>query len=308
MILTVTPNPAVDLTWSVARVDPGESHRVATGHSRAGGKGLNVARVLHAQGHEVCAVATAGGATGQEFAAELRAAKLSHRLVSVAAATRRSIAIHDQHRDETTVFNEAGVNHSPTEWRALALAATEALVDCRCLVGSGSLPPGAPTSFLADLVTAARAAHIPSIVDTSGPALLEAARAGVTVLKPNRNELREATRHEDPVDGARALIALGAAAVLVSLGAEGMLAVHATDPTAVFRARLPHPLSGNATGAGDAAVAAIAAALADGEGDPLKLLRVATAWSAAAVLMPLAGEISPRHTELASQVIAEVVT
>ena len=63
-------------------------------------------------------------------------------------------------------------------------------------------------------------------------------------------------------------------------------------------ARLPEPLAGNPTGAGDAAVAAVATLLDAGEQDAAALLRRATAWSAAAVLMPLAGEISPRHPEL----------
>jgi len=307
MILTVTPNPAVDLTWSVPRIDQGGSHRVGTGRSRAGGKGLNVSRVLHAQGVPVHAVTTAGGPTGAELAADLRAIDLPHRLVPVAAATRRTIALYDEQRAETTIFNELGVDHSPEEWRALVRAATKALPDCRCLVGSGSLPPGAPPGFFADLVGAARAARIPSVVDTSGPALLEAAKARATVLKPNRDELRDATGETDPVAGARALIVLGAEWVVVSLGAEGMLAVCAGDPVTVLRARLPEPLAGNATGAGDAAVAAAAAALADGETDPERLLRVATAWSAAAVLMPLAGEISPTHAQLAGRVLVEAV-
>ena len=75
----------------------------------------------------------------------------------------------------------------------------------------------------------------------------------------------------------------------------------------MLHARLPEPLAGNATGAGDAAVAAAAAVLADGETDPERLLRRATAWSAAAVLMPLAGEISPTHPELAERVLVEAV-
>ena len=303
MILTVTPNPAIDLTWSVARIEAGGSHRVAAGTARAGGKGLNVARVLHAQGHLVHAVATAGGSTGGELAADLRASDLPHRLVGVVAPTRRSIALHDEHTDETTIFNELGVNHSPSEWRALQIAATRALPDCRCLVGSGSLPPGGPVTFLAELVGVARAAGIASVVDTSGPALLEAAKARASLLKPNRDELRDATGESDPVAGARALIALGAEWVVVSLGAEGMLAVCAGDPVTVLSARLPEPLRGNATGAGDAAVAAAAALLADGETDPERVLRAATAWSAAAVLMPLAGEISPRYPEFAERLI-----
>jgi fructose-1-phosphate kinase PfkB-like protein len=77
--------------------------------------------------------------------------------------------------------------------------------------------------------------------------------------------------------------------VLLSLGADGMLAVTASE---VLHARLDAPLAGNPTGAGDAGVAACAVLYADGIRDPETILRRATAWSAAAVLMPLAGEIS----------------
>ena len=89
MILTVTPNPALDLTWHVDRLVPG---RDPPGARRArpapGGKGMNVARVLHGQGHEVLALATVGGATGAEFASELEASGIRHRLLPGRAAPR----------------------------------------------------------------------------------------------------------------------------------------------------------------------------------------------------------------------------
>jgi hypothetical protein len=306
VILTVTPNPAIDMTWSVPRLVQGNSHRVVAGSTRAGGKGVNVARVLHGQGRAVRAITTVGGATGVEFSADLALAGLAHRSVPVAAPTRRSVALYDEARSETTIVNEAGACPSAAEWRSLTDAALELLPDCRCLVGSGSLPPGGPAGFLADLVRAARTAGIPTVIDTSGPALLAAAQAGATLLKPNAEELRDATGELDPVTGARTLLALGARSVLVSLGARGMLLVRAGDAV-VRSARLPTPLTGNATGAGDAAVAAVAAVLAyDDDGDPERLLRLATAWSAAAVLMPLAGDISPSHPDLAARVVVEV--
>ncbi len=115
------------------------------------------------------------------------------------------------------------------------------------------------------LIAVGKDAGVPVIVDTSGPALLRAADAGATVLKPNAAELVEATGVADPVEGARSLIARGTELVLLSLGAEGMLAVTAT---ALVHARLDEPLAGNPTGAGDAGVAACAVLYADGVRDP----------------------------------------
>ena len=144
---------------------------------------------------------------------------------------------------------------------------------------------------------------MPSIIDTSGAGLLAAASAGATVLKPNRQELAEATGLGDPLAGARHLLALGAGLVLLSLGEEGMVALAASDPERLHSARLPRVLRGNPTGAGDAAVAAAAVAYATGQHRIDQVLRAATAWSAAAVLMPLAGDISAEHTALAAELV-----
>lgn len=295
MIVTVTPNPALDLTWQVTHITHGATHRADTGAARAGGKGLNVARVAHAQGADVIAVTTAGGPTGAEFADELSASGIPHVLVPVAAATRRSIALVDEALGDTTIVNERGANPSADEWQALQDAAAAAVAGARVLVISGSLPPGAPADALARLIRMGRDAGAAVIADTSGPALLQAADAGASVLKPNEAELVEATGLDDPLAGARELLRRGAGLVLLSRGADGMLAVTA-DRT--LQAALPAVLAGNPTGAGDAAVAACAVLMDAGIHDPAEILRRATAWSAAAVLMPLAGEIHPSWTDL----------
>ena len=308
-IVTVTPNPAIDMTYTVHGITEGASHRVPTPLSRAGGKGLNVARVAHQVGHPVLAVAPTGGATGQTLAAELWTSGVPHALVAVAAETRRSIALVDTVAGETSIFNEEGQALLPDDWRSLSAAVVRAVQGgdghgpAAVLVGSGSLPPGAPEDFYPSLVRTAHDAGIPAIIDTSGPAIIAAARAGADVLKPNHHELAEATGEESLEAAALSLIALGARTVLVSAGAEGMLAFDHAAPGGYWSARLPAPLSGNPTGAGDAGVAAAAVALAEGITEPRELLKRATAWSAAAVLMPAAGEISPRYKELEQQLI-----
>ena len=304
MILTVTPNPAVDMTWEIDRIHPGGVHRAETGAARAGGKGLNVARVAHAEGAQVLAVTTAGGSTGSELRADLDTSGVPHVLLPVDGATRRSIAWVDRALGDTTIVNERGVSPSREEWARFVDLVREQAAAASVVVISGSFPPGSPDGLLEDLMHVAGGR--PVIVDTSGPLLLSAADAGAAVLKPNREELAEATGRTDPIDGARELLRRGAGLVMLSLGAEGMMAVSGDT---VLRARLPAPLAGNPTGAGDAAVAAVATLLDAGEQDAAALLRRATAWSAAAVLMPLAGEISPRHPELeAALVVTEPET
>jgi 1-phosphofructokinase family hexose kinase len=299
MIVTVTPNPALDLTWHVDHLTFGGSHRADAGVARAGGKGLNVARVAHGQGAAVVALATVGGGSGVEFAAELTASGVPHALVEVAGATRRSIAVVDEERGDTTIVNERGVSPADPEWAALLAENGDRLPTASVLVISGSLPPNAPEQLLPVLIGVGRDAGVPVIVDTSGPALLQAADAGASVLKPNAAELAEATGIADPIDGARSLIDRGVELVLLSLGADGMLAVTASG---ALHARLDAPLAGNPTGAGDASVAACAVLLAEGERDTELILRRATAWSAAAVLMPLAGDVSDTWPEIEARV------
>lgn len=270
MIVTITPNLALDVTYELPELRPGHSHRVSTVHSRAGGKGVNVARVLHALGHDVMVVGLAGGPTGEAVREDLDAAGLPHELVPCAGETRRTVTVVSG--GEATLLNEPGPVIIAAEWAALERRVPEADV----VVISGSLPPGAADDAVARL---AAAREVPVIVDTSGEALRLAAPYAWAV-KPNAEELATVTGTDDPVTGARML---GARTAVVSLGADGLLAVTADE---LYRVPPPRVVAGNPTGAGDAVVAALAA----GAGTPWPdLLTEAAALSAAAVLAPLAG-------------------
>ncbi|WP_410623786.1 1-phosphofructokinase family hexose kinase [Amycolatopsis sp. cmx-8-4] len=294
MILTVTPNTALDVTYTVDGLRPDGVHRVREVRSRAGGKGINVARVLHALGVDVRAVATAGGATGSAVAADLGAAGLPAELVPIAGETRRTTTVLGDD-GSVTLLNEPGPALSVAEWALLADAVRRHTPEV--LVCSGSLPAGAPSDAYTSLLTGTSA---PAVLDTSGAALLAGLAAHPAVVKPNAEELREVTGLADPVAAAGELRRAGAGAVVVSLGAVGLLAVtgsgtwHATPSTA---------LRGNSTGAGDAVVAALALGLSRREPWP-DILRRAVALSGAAVLGPLAGDIDLAHYEREVDLVA----
>lgn len=315
MILTVTPSPAIDHTWTVDHLVPGESHRVLHAFERAGGKGINVARALRGAGHDVLALATRGGETGRHLAANLHADGLPHVLLPVSAPTRRTMTLVSGEYFEATVFNGPGGPILPGERTNLMSTISSLASRARAVGISGSLPPGFGPDELAESVSDVVASGTPVVVDTSGPGIIAAARAGATVLKPNRVELMEATGTSDLRDAARELLYLGADLVLVSLGSDGLtLAKRSLDGMLLIHARLPRPVIGNATGAGDAAVAATLVSLAlgvDAESsleDLASLARAATAWSASAVLMPYAGDLSPDREELARGVELTVET
>ncbi|WP_081480426.1 PfkB family carbohydrate kinase [Serinicoccus profundi] len=128
-----------------------------------------------------------------------------------------------------------------------------------------------------------------------GAALEAALPARPAVVKPNQAEAAATTGEVDPVASARALVAAGARAALISCGADGVVLVSGEGAAEVVRTARPgERLTGNPAGAGDAATAAVAAHLAGvGIPDHDALLRDVVAWSAAAVLSPLAGDLDP---------------
>lgn len=283
MILTITLNPALDVTYDVDGLVPHASHRVRTVRERAGGKGINVSRVLHQLGHATTACGLLGRATGGLVRDQLTAAGIPTAFTPIAGTTRRTVAIADP--EDATIFNEPGPVVTDAEWAAFTNDLVPLAAEATCIVMSGSLPADSDPDTYAALCTLLR--PIPCLVDTSGPALVAAARAGADLLKPNAAELAETTGLQDPRAGAQRLRDLGAGAVVVTRGADGMLAV---TPDGTWSARLGERIAGNPTGAGDAATAALAAGLATGTGWPQRL-REAVAWSAAAVPVPHAGEL-----------------
>ncbi|ROQ16419.1 MULTISPECIES: 1-phosphofructokinase family hexose kinase [unclassified Curtobacterium] len=302
MIVVVTPNPAVDVTYRVAEQRIGETQRVLDVARHPGGKGLNVGRVLAATGVATHAVLPLGGTPGHWISDALDDLGLDHTDVVVSGTTRTTVTVVDDVA-HPTMFGEPGPVLTGTEWDAVAAAVDGLLgrADSTALVVSGSLPGGAAPDVVARWVATAHEHGVLSVVDCSGAALLAAASAGATVCKPNREELLEATGAADERTAALRLLERGAGVVVVSRGAHG-IAAHTTDH--VLEVPAVPGVSGNPTGAGDAATAGLVGALVrsgdqQGTGAPfaddtlLRALRSAAAHGAAAVLRPVAGEVDP---------------
>ncbi|WP_018548383.1 1-phosphofructokinase family hexose kinase [Streptomyces sp. LaPpAH-108] len=287
MILTVTLNTALDITYRVRSLRPRASHRVSDVAERPGGKGVNVARVLAALGHEVTVTGFAGGATGGVLRDRLaETAGLTDALVEVAGPTRRTIAVVDELTGDTTQLNEPGPQISPAEWAAFLRSYDGLLAGASAVALSGSLPPGVPVGAYAGLIRVARSAGVPVLLDTSGEPLRRGVAARPDLVKPNAGELAELTGSHEPLRATRDARRRGAHAVVASLGPDGLLAA---TPEGHWRAAPPTRLRGNPTGAGDAAVAGLLSGLVERLPWTDRLTR-ATALSAAAVLAPAAGE------------------
>ncbi|MGP3977538.1 1-phosphofructokinase family hexose kinase [Streptomyces sp. 8N114] len=311
MILTVTLNAALDLTYRVPHLVPHASHRVREVTERPGGKGLNVARVLGALGFRTTVTGFVGGEMGRVLRALLAADAAEHiagggtatvtdALFQVAGRTRRTVAVVDETTGDTTQFNEPGPHITPEEWdgfltayRALLGRGAEAVALC------GSLPPGVPVGAYATLVREARTAGIPVLLDTDGEPLRRGLAARPDIVKPNAEELAGITGTAEPLRAARAAQRRGAHAVAASLGADGMLLV---TQDGAWSAAVPERLAGNPTGAGDSAVAGLLSGLAEGLPWPDRLTR-AVALSAATVRSPVAGEFDePTYTRMLTSV------
>lgn len=297
MILTVTLNCAVDLTYHLDALAVHATNRVLDVRQRAGGKGINVARVLRALGHDPVVTGLAGGRTGEHIRADLRYAGLRDELVTIGEDSRRTVTVVD--RCDATVLNEPGPAVTGEEWN-LFLARFRVLVHgADVVVLAGSVPRGVPAGAYVELAGAA--GSIPVVLDCAGSLLLAGLGARPTLIKPNVAELREmaaacgiasATSTGDTswiIETATALRGRGAGAVVVSCGGAGLVAV---TPDGTWRVAAPQIRTGNPAGAGDAAVAALAAGVAAGSSWPDRLVD-AVALSAAAVLSPVAGSFDP---------------
>jgi 1-phosphofructokinase family hexose kinase len=313
MILVVCLNPALDITHHVERVDWAGVNRPAAVYSRPGGKGTNVARTLHALGADVVLLGMVGGPAGDVIDVELNARGLSTAFTRIAGGTRRTFTVVDASaaagRGAVALFNEAGPEVNAAEWgefraqysRVLAVAVRQRPV---AVVLSGSLPPGLPADAYATLIATAKAAGVPTLLDTSGAALRHGVTAGPDLVKPNLDELAALISGETHDSGylctsegtqistvmaAAAIREAGGRSVVVSLGADGLLA---DTPAGRWHARPSAVVTGNATGAGDAVVAALAHGLVFGRPWPDRL-RHAVALGAATVASPVAGEFVP---------------
>ena len=306
MIVVVCLNLALDITHQVTTVNWGGVNRPAAVHARPGGKGVNVARTLHALGADPLLTGLAGGVTGAGIEAALGRLGVPTALTPIAAETRRTFTVVDG-GGAVTGFNEAGPEVSERELTEFRGQYGEALAGASAVVLSGSLPPGLAAGTYAGLIETATAAGVPVVLDSHGEALLLGAAAGPAIVKPNLEELESLTgRRLSTPDGpdltavtvaAEQLRAAGARAVVASLGPAGLLA---TTADGRWRAR-PAAVAGNPTGAGDAVVAALAHGLVLGRPWDERL-RHAAALGAATVAAPVAGEFS--ETDYASALSA----
>ncbi|MDP2033242.1 MAG: 1-phosphofructokinase family hexose kinase [Polaromonas sp.] len=302
-ILTLTMNPALDVSTSTDKVTDTHKLRCAAAQFHPGGGGINVARVLQRLGSNCLALYPAGGMNGQRLRQLLDQEQVRSQCLAIAGETRESFHVHETASGRDFRFVLPGPALNTAEWQACLDGVGAAAAPPSWLVASGSLPPGVPLDFYAQLTRLARTRGSRVVLDSSGPALAAALAEGVHLIKPSLRELRELTGlplETDPqrLAAARSIIAAGQAQIVaLSLGEEGALLVTADQ---ALRASAVAVAVASTIGAGDSFVGGLVWALSR-QTDLAQAFRYAMGSAAAALLSAGTALCQPADVERLSR-------
>lgn len=288
-IVTVTPNPALDLTLEVERLGAGAVNIAGASRFESGGKGANVARMiarLGTAGSAAAVVALPADGADSWIASFPREVELV--VVRVAGSLRANVAITAAD-GETTKVNMRGGPLSPADADALLAAVASAAHGAAWVVVGGSLPIGMEPAWIGRVADAARAAGAKIAIDCTGEALEAAVAARVDLIKPNEEEASHLVGFpvSDRPSAERAatlLIERGVGSVLLSLGASGAI-YRAAESDAALYAPTPRAKVRSTVGAGDVLLATFLFTLTSG-GTFADALSSAVGWAAAKVEQP----------------------
>lgn len=269
MILTITSNPAVDISYKLDHLILDNLNRLEDVSKTAGGKGLNVARVLHQLDEDVAASGFLGGDLGSFISAQIKKIGIKDLFVQISGETRNCVAII--HDGKQTEILENGPVISEHETRIFLNKFTEYVQQVEIVTISGSLPKGLSTDFYVKLIAIANKYEVRVILDVNGELLtsiLETENKPY-LIKPNREELGDLLRQKsmDEVQIMEALISPlfnNIPWVVVTLGAEGAIAKNGSK---FYKAKAPKIEAINPVGSGDSVVAGFAAGLVRGLAD-----------------------------------------
>ncbi len=268
MILTVTLNAAIDRTYRIDGFALDVVNRPQESWIVAGGKGINVARVVHRLGGNVVATGLLGGHNGEFIAAALADEGVRGEFVRVAGESRTCIAAVDHTRKSQTEINEIGPTISEAELTAFNDRYCELLDELRphYVTLSGSVPSGVPESVYRDMIGCARDYGALCVLDSSSDPLRQGVTAEPWMVKPNMAELEHLsgmsahTPHE-VADLASETLELGVSVVVATMGSQGCVCVTNQDR---FRVRSPDVPFVSAVGSGDAFLGAFLVATEQG--------------------------------------------
>lgn len=294
MITAVTYNAALDKTYVLDCFKKNEVNRPEKVLFEPGGKGNNVAKVLHTLGIPVTASGFTGGSNGRLIERLLEEKGIQHDFIRIKGDSRTCISIVEKESlAEQTELLENGPEAAEADWMKWKDKLSELAAKSRFVVFSGSLPQGLSSEAYKESISLVHEAGSKAALDTSGTALLKGIESAPFLIKPNCHEFLSLIQKEeflmsDFVSFADDLHTKGTEYVCVTLGKEGAVL---SERGNIFAARPPSIKAVNAVGSGDAFLAGMLAGLYQKK-EPADALALAIASSAANALKWSAGSIS----------------
>ena len=282
MIYTVTLNPALDKTVQIPDFSVNAMNRISTIRCDAGGKGINVSKVIQSLGGESVAMGILAGHTGKQIENALTQQGISCRFLFTQGETRTNLKIIDPSRRTTTDINEPGMPVSEALLREIQDDLLNQLKNGDIVVLSGSLPMDAPQDLYQSWVVDCKEKGATVFLDADAARLAAGIQGKPHWIKPNLSELEQLAgktlNTEEEIIAAGQ--ALGLPWVVVSMGQDGALFLHEGK---VYKGWGIPVSVGSTVGAGDSMVAALAYG-ADKKLDTEEILPLAMATAAANVM------------------------
>jgi 1-phosphofructokinase/tagatose 6-phosphate kinase len=299
LIITVTPNAAIDRTLTVPNFQRGQRHRASQGLTLAGGKGINIARALKRLGVPVVATGLAGGRSGTRIVEELTGEAILNDFVRIEDDSRTSTAIVDPAGNTYTEVNEWGPHVQPEELEMLLGKLAYLSQGADYVVFAGSLPRGIDEDFYAEAIRELNRRGAKTVLDCEGEPLRLGTQAEPALVSPNEREAeglvgQEFHDDDDFLVGLDAIAELGARNVLITRESGCWALLRTEREPHRYRAIAPRVEPISAVGSGDVLLAGFIAARLDGRSDE-EALRSAVAAGAASILELGAGRIEPRE-------------
>lgn len=266
MIYTITLNPALDRTIWIDRIRNDVSNRILDEKSFAGGKSIDVSKVLKNFGVDNIALGFVGGFAGSELEGRLLNEGIHTDFIRVSGETRTNIILHEKETGRQLAFNARGPEIHPSELMQL-VEQIERLPCPEVVTIGGSLPPGITPEIYRKIITMVRKCRAQVVLDVDGQSLSVGIKAHPNIIKPNIHELselvgRERKEMDEIVEAAREINQSGVELVLVSMGARGILLVANGEE---YMAVPPKVKVENTIGAGDSAVSGFVYGLISGK-------------------------------------------
>jgi 1-phosphofructokinase family hexose kinase len=307
MILTLTPNSAIDRILVIDEIVPATTMRCPTIIDHIGGKGLDTSIALHCMGVDTFGLSFAGGVNGRVMVDALVALGVPHEIIWLEGETRIAHVIVETKRHRHSHIIAGALPTTDADADAMLARMMHYLPQATWVVAGGSFPPGMSTSFAAQIQARAHAANVPTLFDMMGRPvadLLAGPGGAPTILKMNETEFAATfgtPQVETSGSGLQALAAMAneiagqyaLQALVLTLGKDGLLAL---TPDGVYHALAPQQQVFNAAGAGDSASAALVWRLGLGESWEQALVWAA-AVSAASVLTDRTSIVNPTDVD-----------